>query len=54
MPGETTMKYEHIESGSSSPLLDAKIWRRNRIDLAAPAERTIYLLAFPRVDKIDI
>jgi hypothetical protein len=48
------MKHERIEGGSSSPLLDAKIWRRNRINLASPAERTIHLLAFPRVDKIDI
>jgi hypothetical protein len=48
------MKNERIEGGTSSPLLDAKIWRRNRIDLASHTERTIHLLGFPRVDKIDI
>jgi hypothetical protein len=54
MPGETKMKHERIEGESSNPLLDARIWRRNRIDLASPAERTIHLLGFPPVDKIDI
>jgi hypothetical protein len=48
------MKRERIKGGSSSPLLDAKIWRRNRINLASRAGRTIHLLAFPRIDKIDI
>jgi len=54
IPDETKMKNERIEGGSSNPLLDAKIWRRNRIDLASPAERTIHLPAFPRADKIEI
>jgi hypothetical protein len=48
------MKHERIKSGSSSPVLDSKIWRRSRSNLASPAERTIHLLAFPRIDKIDI
>ena len=48
------MRHERIEGGSSNPLLDAKIWRRNRIGSAAPAEWTIHLLMFPTVDKIDI
>jgi len=48
------MKNERIEDESSNLLLDAEIWRRNRIDLAAPAERTVHLLGFPGVDKIDI
>src|SRR6266496_6700296 len=45
---------KRIEGGSSSPLLDAKTWRRSRINLASPAppspsygvpgERSIHLL----------
>jgi hypothetical protein len=48
------MKHERINGGSSSLVLDSKIWWRNRINLASPAERTIHLLAFARVDKLDI
>jgi hypothetical protein len=47
------MKHERIKGGSSNPSLYPKIWRRNRINLASPAERTIRLLAFARVDKLD-
>ncbi len=35
---------KRIEGGSSSPLLDAKTWRRSRINSASPAERPIHLL----------
>jgi len=48
------MKHKRIKGGSSSFLLDAKIWRRNQINLASPTERAIHLLAFARVDKIEI
>src|SRR6266704_2377886 len=37
---------KRIEGGSSSPLLDAKSWRRSRINLASSAERPIHLLTF--------
>jgi hypothetical protein len=39
------MMNAEIKGGSSSPLLDAKIWRRSRIFLASPAERPIHLFA---------
>jgi general secretion pathway protein D len=32
-----------LHGGSSSPLLDAKTWRRSRINLPSPAERSIHL-----------
>jgi len=48
------MKHERINGESSNPLLYPKIWRRNRINLASPVKWTIHLLAFARVDKLDI
>jgi general secretion pathway protein D len=35
---------KRVQGGSSSPLLDGKTWRRSRINLASPAERSIHLL----------
>jgi hypothetical protein len=48
------MKHERINGGSSNPSLNPKIWWRNRIHLVSPAERTIHLFAFARVDKLGI
>src|SRR6266480_570156 len=35
---------KRVQGGSSSPLLDGNTWRRSRINLASPAERSIHLL----------